>query len=1119
MLSPFRHLSILDYLNGRTPCQPLLCKSIASYTMTTVDLLQRYSLYEKSVHNGTASYHTEPIKSKSEPIKPSPDPPQHFDAKAKLLHDMLNRVVKDLANSQSEPASEYEGTLWRSPLRPRSRSPAYSEISDSFESPGRIEHCTNDLLLTPISPTLSQLKGPDGWPLGVEVAINDFHRGRLSTPILEEKELPNRLVLRKQQQPTPRSGPFGDWGEQETVSCESVFVEHRCDDQHEQERMDANPSAFQASWSRMQLQQYGGKQAYAESVSLEPLASQQQSSTRPGQQSDCRQLQGRKGIRVPQVAQQRDGDSLSHPFCTTTFSARDTGDGDSSRENASTDLHVPVGLSLSNPSHQLSNIQFDKEEKLDPSHSQTDTTCLLYRDTASSNTLPCNTAAPGNAHQAEPRIHALANALDEQTRSSRPLDIFAISGVESIDCEIAGHNTVQDIRNGSSQAIALLTPKDSKANRDSEVVSWRTSSQLEDIVEEDLLTRPLMPDPQHFIPMPTQSLDLSKSNMAGERYDSMVASSESATGPYTLPSRPPYAPPPPKLTIKPSSRLQFESAQESRQRPMHAKPCESTLSAATKADLKDVTHKRGHFSAAALAKLRKTAESQPHFQDGPDSPKDQSLAAIHPLLRSKSFSRPFFQSKKVGNDSTLKFTYKDDDSEGHEAEEGDNDSPKSTIESYPLFSPEFYSTESSVIDRFVERDMSLNFGMVIEDNDIRKEDDAEDQEATCTESSNPQQSTLGSLSNNTLASSLENTETSSNFLSSDSPSPMNRLSMSAAESPDVIPSSIFQPSLSPVTTTFYTPSSTGSPSTYNSWAKTSRHLEQGNPYSTPSSGTSAPTSMVPTPNSPFCNNPSNSHEWGMKPSQSFKQHTAHSANPRGTPLTPSSSFGELADNKIDRRSISFSSMFARYHKARYPDLPTAATTDSTLSSKRLAGRGQEMEIANDPFISTHDSATQVLMNLRAPSEENLADTLTIGVGSFDTPTKRSSGRFGLQRRSLSLSGRLNTNDGLERALSTLIFNPHGTRLRKRDHSIAASIDSTSRSNSGSGRRHRRSLSMAANTVEQNWEIAPPPTSLHLRDEFSMQYRPGSLQADDDYASRKDTLQGMKQGLKKVFGRH
>ena len=1040
------------------------CNPRAPYAMTTVDLLQRYSFHDHPIHNGRVSHKTKAFNSENpDPTIPGSNPSQYFDAKTKLLHDMLDKVVKDLANNQSEPASEYEGTLWKSPLQPRSRSPTCSEISDSFESPGRIEHCTKELLSTPMSPTSAQFKGPDGWPLGVEVAMNDFHSGKLSTPVLQEEELPNRLIVRKQQHQNPGLGS-------------NVPFERKCDGQHQQESMDLTTLAHLQPQRNVICRQYFEGQNHIDCASLKPLASQQQSSSRLRQQSDCRWQQENVKNGLGEMQEQSDGEYRLDVLCIPTLSARKFGDENSQRNHASTDLDL-----------DLENTHLEKFsdfqpccEALDDSHAQIDGISSIYENSwppVLTNSLPCNNETHENAHKLVAPNNALTNALDERIDSPKVLGAFEGIGVESIDPALGCQNTFENIGNDTFRDNGpLLTSEDSKANTDSDIVAWKTLGLLDIILEEseDAQTIPLTLDrgqPQHIT---LRTADLQKSGGADDRRDGMLAPEE-------------------------------PSAKPSRCRLLDEKSFESLLSAPTIAEFQDLILNEGHLSAATLAALRKIAESQPHFQIWPDLSEDRSQAEIHPVLRSKSFSRPFYQPSTTTNNSALKYTFKDDDSEDHTA---GGDSVSHQINMKPFFQAEAQDNDGFVIHTSMKEHPSPQLGKMMQDTVLRcKEDATEGREAECAGTSTPQ---------SMLVPSLENANLSSSSMSSTSSSSMDRHSVSAAGSPDVMPSSIFEPSIWPANTMYYSNSTIASPAPYNSWASDPDHHSLGSSWSTPCSGSTVPTSAIPTPNTTLYDNVSTSPGMKMTPSSSFGQCIENSPSDCGIPMTPSSSFGDFTGNKPSRRSLSVSSMLARYHKARYPDLPRAAMTDSIVPSKPFAERFQAREFTNDPFTSIRNSTTQFPLALKAPRKEDLVDILDLDVGKFNTPTKRSSGRFSMRRRSLSTSGRPNTSEGIENVLSSLVFNPHRSRHLKRRYSTSASIESVAKPEAGDV-GHRRSLSIASNTVEQMWEVAPPPTPLDLRDEFSMRYRPEALEADDHYFSRKDALQGMKQGWKKVFG--
>lgn len=1085
---------------------------------------------------------------------PDFSPSQYFDVKTKLLHDMLDRTVKDLANSQSEPVSEWEGTLWRSPLRPRSRSPAYSEISESFESPCRIEHCTNELLSTPLSPTSTHSRGPDGWPLGIEIAMNDFHRGRLSTPILEEKDLPNRLILRKHRQQTSHFPGSSSQAGQETISHNSLSFEEQFGLQREQESAGLRPLALQVAQSNVLFQQCGERKSDIDSAKLEPRHYQQQGFKCPQQQNDCRYGEESVEVCLPEMQKQRDGRTHSDTFCTPTLtlSARKYGDNQSSLGKASTDLYpalvngsLPIGLASENAVLEHSIFQPYCGQR-DESHTPINTIRPLRYDNrqrALSNTLRGDKEIHENVHQTELQINALADTLNEKMHSSNALSTLDIGVVKSLNHDFCRLNTFEDSRNDTLQATGPSISDDSEANTDSNIVSWKALGLLKDLVEEseDLHTNKMtryQGEPQHFSLASAEPLDPLKSSGVGERRDSMQGTPAKIS---TLSSSPPHIPPALKLTINPSSRLPLDSNRASAHRPSDANSSQSTLSVTAMMRLKDTSRKEGRLSPTTLAELRKIAESQPHFQTRPASLEDQSQAQIHPLLRSKSLCAPSPQPSKVANDSALKYVFEDDDSESHEMEAEDSVSHQITLESRSSLESEAQNAKSVITHTLLEEHTSSQVAKVLErtiPSYLRNEDDIEGPEAEYKGSFTPQCSSLRSSNDTTLSSSSENITPSSGFLPATSPSTMNGLPPSVARSLDVIPSSILQSSSLSATTCYCLNSTTGSLPAYNSWASTPHHHEHANTCSTPSSGATALSSTVPTANATLCTNSPTSCGLSITPASSFGQLTGGLATSGrskmspsstfgqfmekspafgGNPLTPSSSLGDFTGNKKYRRSVSFSSMFARYHKARYPDLPTAAMTDSIHPPKVSAEWNQAREATNDPFTSTHDSSTSFSMNMKAPSKENLADTPTRCVEQFDTPTKRNSGRFSLRRRSLSISGRPRTNEGIERALSSLIFNPHRSRLQKRSDNASGPIHTTAKSAGGSS-AHRRSLSTDTNNASQKWEIAPAPTPLCLRDEFSLRYRPEPLEAHDNYAMRKDALQGVKQGLRKVFSR-
>ncbi|CAD6588918.1 MAG: hypothetical protein ASARMPRED_003828 [Alectoria sarmentosa] len=1068
--------------------------------MTTTELLQRYPPHSDSIHQGKAPDEPKAFNGKkSDPI---------FEARTMFLHDMLDRVVKSLADRQSEPGSEFEGTLWRSPLQPRTRSPAYSDISESFESPARIEHCTKDLLLTPMSPTSAQFKGPDGWPLGIEVAIDDFYRGRLSTPVLEEKELPNPLILRNQRQQTPRFGSNGNRGGQRTASRESVASRQQGGGQYQHESGGLESLAFQKQQSSVHSQQYGERQ---DSVSFSPLSSQQHSSTRLQQEGDRQDRQESVDIDSPEMQEQSDRETDLESVCIPTLSTRKYVEGQNSLENASSELHptlahdkLPIGLGSKNACRQPPTSRFYSEEH-DGSHTQIHGTCLHHnssRQTALSEPPPRNKTTHDDARQAGPRINALADEFEVKIKASKILGAFENTADESINREVGCQDLLECTENNTLQAIGQLISDYSKVDTDREIVSWKASGPLEDILEEDQVTS-------------TSTLGEGQpsfavgSSRAGEKRDSMLALQGPQTETSNLLSSSPRVLPMLKLTIDPTSEPQFESTNPSRHSRIQAKSSESVLTAATMAELKDPTRRKGSLSAAALAAMKKIAESQPHFQT--EHPlEDQCQADIHPLWRSQSFTHPWCRASKLVNESPLKYVFEDDDSETHDNEERENIASQIVTKLHPA---EASDMESFTTQIAVKRHQSFQLGKMMEDTIPKylcNDGDTEGHKAEYAGTFIPQMSSLRSSNDTTLVPSLENVTPPSN-----SPSTTSRSSASGVESPDLMPSSVFQPSNSPSTMGYYPSSAIGSPAAYNSWASTPHHHEHGYSSRTPSSATTTlPTSTVPTPNTLLHGG------IRMTPSSSSGQLAGNLPISRGITTTPRCSFGQFAGNRTYRRSISVSSMFARYHKARYPDLPIAAMTDSILPSKDFAKRDQASEVTLDPFTSPRDTTTTFSWNLKAPSKEILADTPTIGVDQFNTPTKRSGSRFSLHRRSLSTSGHSNVNEGIERALSTMIFHPRRSRPHKRSHSTSASVDITVTTvmSDGSGAEHRRSLSIATTTVEQKWEIAPPPTPLGLRDEFSMRYRPEPLEADDHYTRRKDAFQGMKQGLKKVFGR-
>lgn len=1140
--------------------------------MTTIDLLQRFPTHKDFTHHDKAPDESETFDGKKpKPTMPNPDPSQSLDTNTKLLHDMLDRAVKDIASSRPEPVSEYEGTFWRSPLLPKPRSPTYSDISDSFESSDRIEHCTNVLLSTPMSPASNQFKGPDGWPLGIEVAMNDFHRGRLSTSVLEEKWLPNPMVLRKRKQQTPRSGGNGNQEWQETASREIVPSTQHGNGGHRQESGGLKPLVIQKQQTSVPSQSDGERKDHLHSVSLEPLASQQQTFTNPQQESDCQLQQEGVDLDTPE-SQLQSGEGINLDLvCIPTLNARKFGDDQNSRGNASSELHpdlangkLPIGLGLKNARLQPSIFQPHSEDH-DGSHKQVDDTCLIQKggpQRAPSDSAPRNIATHEETHKAVSRINDSSNALDEKSNSAGVLGAYEHTGVESIDSETGGQKTFEDSKNGTLQGTELQTPKDGSIDIDSDIVSWKSSGPLEDILEEseDQLSRSPTLDqgqPQHFTLGSAEPLDLQRSSWADDKrnsIDSMVALQEPQTKVSTLSLRSQGARPTLKLTIDSSSTPQHESTKPSTDQPIGTMSSESTISATTMTELRDPNRKKGRLSAAALAELRKTAESQPHFQIGPDSPKDRSQAQIHPLLRSKSFSRPFSQHTNAVKDSPLKYVFEDDDDGDHKVEETDSFSNQVTMKRRSLLRPEGQDPGSFIKQISTKEDPS-QLDEMTENTVPRYLCNDDDTEAECGGTFTSQKSTLSFSNDTTVVPSPENATPPSTSWSKTS-----RASALVVGSPDLTPSFVLQPSNSLPMTGYYPNSAIRSPAAYNSWASTPHHHKHGNCSSTPSSGATLLTNTVPTPNTSFHGSPPTSlgttmtpsssfgqfasklpthhgipmtpsssfgqfsgklttaHEIPMTPSSSFGQFSSKLPTAHGIPMTPSSSFGSFTGNRTQRRSLSASTMFTRSHKARYQDHPTAAMTDAMVSSNESAEKNQPREVTNDPFTSTGDTSTSFSLNLKAPSKEDLPDALNIGDHQFNTPTKRSSRRFSLPRRSLSTSERPSLKrPSLERALSTIVFSPNRARLHKRSHSISGSIDTTSKQDS-TGLGNRRSLSIATSTAEQKWELAPPPTPLLLRDDFSMRYRPEPLQAEDHYSSRKDAVQGPKQGWKKVFGR-
>ena len=1112
--------------------------------MTTIDLLHCYP-----PHKGDEM--KAPDSSKPNLAMPDLNHSQYFDPKTKLLHEMLDSVVKDLANSQPEPASPWEGTLWRSPLRPRSPSPTYSEISDSFGSPARIEHCTEDLLSTPVSPTSAKVNGPDGWPLGIEVAMNDFHRGRLSTPILEKTELPNPLIVRKRQQQTSCFGGANSRERQETGSCMSVATEGQCDSQCQQESLMLRPLAFQNQQSNVLFQQYDEGQDSTESASLKPRPSEQLGFTGLHQQSDCQYQYNSVDLQSTELQEQSDGGSQEEDFLyVPTLSARRYGSNDySSLRNANTDLdpaltndNLPIGLALDNDSEnarlEYSIFQSYAEEH-DDYHAQTDGTYSLPKDCRQvvfSNALSANKEIDEHA---EPRLSTLVDAVDacsERTGFSKVIGAFDNIGAKSLDHKTGLYNTLEDSGDNKLHLLKSPAPEDRNVNTDSDLVSWRSSGLLKDVVEgsEDLLTHTKtlnQRQPQHSTLGSAQPLHIQEAGEACERRINMLALQEPNTKQRTPSSSPQRVPPALKLTIIPSTTSQSKLTKQSKRRPSDKKLAQPIPSAATMAQLKDSTRKEGRLSPAALAEMRKTARSQPHFQTGPNSPEDQSQAQIHPLLRSKS--RPSSPPSNIASNPALKYVFEDDDSECHENEREDGVGHWTSMEPCSSFETQAQNAESSTNHAFNEEYIPLQSGKAMGNTMpkiLYKKEDNEGQEAGHTESSN----------DNALELSSKSMTLPSSMLPANWPLPMDGPSLSAFGSLDVLPSSIFQAPVFPATPGYYPDSAIGSPATYNSWASTPHHHEHGNPCGTPSSAITLHTSAVPTLNSTLCSNspasggmtmtPASSvgrttvnlpasRGSEMTPSSSFGQLAGKTPNSRRAPITPSSSLGDFTDSKLNRRSVSISSVFAHYRKARNAGLPTPATTDSIASSKESAEWVQSREIANDPFTSAHDSNTSFSLIVKAPSKENLSEIPSKGTDRFNTPTRRSSGRFSLPRRSLSTCRRsdTDTNEDLEHALSSLIFNPSRSRPQGRSDRASRPIDSAKKPD-GSGLGRGTSLNIATNEANTNWEIAPQPTPLCLRDEFSMHYRPEPVEAHDHHATRKDALQGVKHGLRKVFGR-
>ena len=1110
--------------------------------MTTNELLQHYPPYKDSDHHGKDQDKAKDSNCMQPHLAMSNrDPCQYFDAKTKLLHRMLDRVVKDLASRQPEPASEWAGTLWRSPGQPRSRSPTYSDISDSFDSPTRIEHCINDLLSTPTSAASAEFRGPDGWPLGIEVAMNDFHRGRLSTSVVQEKELPNPLILRKKEAYMPLFGGNGNREGLATASRESVpSGEHDYGQVGQEGIVALEPIAFQREQSNVRFQQERERQDHRDSAGHERLASREQSDTSPHHQSEERYRHRLESLdldfNLDELQKQMKEEEALGSDCIPILSARKYGDDGNSRGYTSSELHPavaqgkePIGLALAKPSLQHSTVYLYSKEH-DGSHFRTDGASLsnkINRPTSLSQLPPHSKEEHDDPHPTNPQINASPDALDARANFSIVSSNFREPGVERISGDIGCQNTFDHTEKNTLGGTRPLTSEDSEADAGTDIPTWTTLGPLEDILEE---SEPLADavtleqgQPQHFTPESAESLELQNPRGTGETYDSVLCLGGPQTKSPTLSGGSSRFPPKLRLTIAPSAKAQYELTQPSTYHCVDGNSSESALSAAVKTMLKDNTQKKGCLSAAALEGLRNIARSQPHFLTGPDSPNDQAQAEVHPLLRSVSSSRPSSQTSKAANNSPLKYIFEDDDNERHKAD----------MKPCSPFQSEAQGIESFVTCLSRKERPSSQLGKMTEDTctasgDQWKADNTEGHEADHEDNFNAQRSTLRSSNDTTLVPSLESATRSST-----SPSMMSRNSAASIERPDLIPSSICQLPNSMSRKGYCPDSAIGSPAVYNSWASTPHHHEHSNSSCTPSSAATVPSSIFPTPRTRFHCNSATSRGMTLTPSSSFGKFTDSEPASRGNPMTPSSSFGQLCGKspsprgvsmapsssvsnlnsyKAYRRSVSTSNMFARYHKARYPDLPTAAMTDSMVSSAKSV---QVKEVTNDPFTSTHDTTTPYTFNLKPPSKEDLADKPNTGVNQFNTPTKRSSGRFSLHRRSLSISGRPTKNEGLEGALSTMIFSPPRNRLHKRSRSISASIDTTARPEGG-GSGHRRSLSAA--NVEQKWEMAPPPTPLALRDEFSMRYRPEPLEADDHYFRRRDALQGMKQGFKKVFSR-
>ena len=1113
--------------------------------MTTNELLQHYPLHNDSNHHGK-----DPDKAKDSnsmqmhrPMS-NRDPSQYFDAKTKILHKMLDKVVKDLASRQAEPASEWAGTLWRSPGQPRSRSPTYSDISDSFDSPTRIEHCINNLLSTPTSAASAEFKGPDGWPLGIEVAMNDFHRGRLSTSAVQVKELPNPLILRKKETYMPLFGGNGNREGQETASCGGVPSGEDDYSQDQQEVVALEPIAFQRERSNERFQQDGEGQDHRGNAGHERLASREQSDTNRQHASEeqYRQEDLDLDLGLDELQELVKEEKASNFDCIPILSARKYGDDGNSLGYTSSELHPavaqgkePIGLASANPglrppTSYLCTKEYDgtQFETHGASQSSQDN-----RPTALSQLPPPHSEeTQDDPRPKNPPINALADALDGKAKFSIESAAFKHPSVESISGDIGCQNTLDHTGNNTLGGTRPLTSEDSEADADTDITTWTTLGPLEDILEES--EEPLadtvtieQSQPQHCTPESAQPLEPQNLSGTGKTYDSMLCLREPETKSPILSFASPRLPPKLSLTIAPSAKAQYELTQPSTYRCVDGNSSES--SAATKTMLNDTTQRKGCLSPAALAELRKIARSQPHFLTAPDCPYDQAQAEVHPLLRSGSSSRSSSQPSKAANDSPLKYIFEDDDNERYKAER-DSFGHLITKKPYSASQSEAQGIESFVTRLYREERPSSQFGKMTEDTYTAsghrwKADNTEGHVADHEDDFNAQRSTLRSSNDTTLVPSLE-----SGTRSSTSQSMMSRNSAALIEPPDLMPSSICQLPKSMPRKGYCPDSAIGLSAVYNSWASTPHHHEQGNSSCTPSSAVTVPTSTVPTPSTLFHCSSSTSRGMTVTPSSSFGNFTGSEPASCGNLMTPSSSFGQLggkspvpcgiskalsssvSNYKAYRRSVSTSNMFARYQKARYPDLPTAAITDSMVSSETSV---QAKEVNNDPFTSTHDTTTPCSFNLKPPSKEDLADKPNTGAKHFNTPTKRSSGRFSLHRRSLSISGRPTKNEGLEGALSTMIFNPPRNRLHKRSRSISGSIDTTTRPE-GSGSEHRRSLSAA--NVKQKWEMAPPPTPLALRDEFSMRYRPEPLEADDHYFRRRDALQGMKQGFKKVFSR-